>query len=35
VQWKEPLYIGDHNHTYQLEFDCNACEMKVKISGCP
>ena len=29
AKWKEPLYIMDQHHTYRLEFDCCACEMKV------
>ena len=29
AKWKEPLYIKDQRHIYQLEFDCCACEMKV------
>ena len=29
AKWKEPLYLRDHQHTYRLEFDCTACEMKI------
>ena len=31
AKWKEPLYIRDQRHTYRLEFDCRACEMRVKV----
>ena len=29
AKWKEPLYIRDRHHTYRIEFDCCACEMKI------
>ena len=28
-RWKEPLFLKDNQHTYRLEFDCKACEMKI------
>jgi putative protease len=28
-KWTEPLFLKDNRHTYRLEFDCRACEMRV------
>jgi putative protease len=28
-KWKEPLFLRDNRHTYRIEFDCRACEMRI------
>jgi putative protease len=29
VQWNNPLFLRDQNHTYKLDFDCKKCEMQL------
>ncbi len=32
-KWKEPLFLKDNRHSYRLEFDCRACEMRVVLES--